>query len=233
MRDYLMRHDKSLCMTLETVLPEANNVLFRYALGRLVPPKVTFLKSLRDAHAREVSVRTQIYQDLAFPAAKFEEMLGFVHDTTGIYPLLLYSSLVVDRGGMLRVPSGVEELPTGFGSAVHGHACRKTHFMNLGVYGVPVGIRQSQHRHHDAPGRPKFKTLHAVRALEAKVRELGGFQHTYCDSTQTREDLEQMFDFELWRRMRTEYGASGFPHVHDKVKPEVDVQGWLREEAAW
>ena len=37
-----------------------------------------------------------------------------------------------------------------------------------------------------------FKTVTAVRGMEWLVRKLGGFQHTYCDSFQTKEEFMEM-----------------------------------------
>ena len=31
------------------------------------------------------------------------------------------------------------------------------------------------------------------------MRSVGGFQHTYCDSFQTEEEFEAMFNHDLWR----------------------------------
>ena len=38
----------------------------------------------------------------------------------------------------------------------------------------------------------------------------------------------------LWRAMRTRYGAEGvLPTIFEKVRPEVDVTGFLAEEEGW
>ena len=84
-----------------------------------------------------------------------------------------------------------------------------------------------------------------MRQLEAWLRKVGGFQHTYCDSFQTRGEFEEMFDHHPqdpqpgcnqgggfgYDACRVRYGAEGvFPRVYDKTRPEVDVFAWLREE---
>ena len=71
-----------------------------------------------------------------------------------------------------------------------------------------------------------------VRRLEALLREIRGFQHTYCDSFQTEEEFSAMFDTDgLYREMRTRYDCEGvFPTVYEKTRPEMDVWRWLREE---
>ena len=62
--------------------------------------------------------------------------------------------------------------------------------------------------------------------------QVNGFQHTYCDSFQTQEEFEKMFDHEgLYNECRAMYSAEGvFPRVYDKTRPEMDVFKWLQEE---
>ena len=97
---------------------------------------------------------------------------------------------------------------------------------NLGIYGVPRELRER-------PNEP-CAVVTKVRELEAWVRSVGGFQHTYCDSFQTRMEFEEMFDHEGgWRAVRAKYGAEGkFPSVYEKTRPEVDVWGRLEMEKA-
>merc|ERR1712216_159351 len=80
-------------------------------------------------------------------------------------------------------------------------------------------------------GNAVYPMLTKVRELEAWLREVGGFQHTYCDSFQTEEEFEEMFDHSLYNEMRIKYGAEDvFPRVYGKTRPEVDVWQWVAEE---
>lgn len=39
-----------------------------------------------------------------------------------------------------------------------------------------------------------------------------------------KQEFEEMFDLTAYERVRRKYNAEGcFPHLYDKVKPEVDV----------
>lgn len=39
-----------------------------------------------------------------------------------------------------------------------------------------------------------------------------------------RKEFEEMFDLTLYEKVRKKYHAEGaFPHVYDKIKPEIDV----------
>ena len=76
-----------------------------------------------------------------------------------------------------------------------------------------------------------FPMIHRVRELEAWLRDVRGFQHTYCDSMQTEEEFEKMFDHGLYRTMREKYGADKvFPTVYAKTRPEMDIFEWIEEE---
>lgn len=215
--DYLMRHDRSMCMCLAQILPSANQPWFRYTMGWMLPPNTTFLKGTRPPGERENTIRKQVWQEFAFPAEHFAEMVEKVHEEFEIYPLLGYPCRVIDRGGLVRRP-GNRRKP------YSGHPEHAT-FLDLGIYGFPQRIKD---------GDERFPTVSKVRALERKVRSMGGFLHTYCDVFSTEEEFEEMFDHTLWREMRARYDADGtFPTIYEKVKPEVDPLQFLDEERSW
>ena len=209
MYDYLMRHDRSMCMTMETVMPFGNSAWFRYPFGWTLPPKMSLLKASHNDETREASIRKQVYQDVCFPSAHLSEAIDASERLFGIWPLLCYPCLMRDvEGRMVRTSTG-GDVPC----------------FNLGIYGVPEGLRQ---------GRGAFKTVHAVRELEAWIRKVGGFQHTYCDSFQSKAEFEQMFDLRPNAAVRAAYGAEGaFVGVYEKTRPEMDVWAWKAEEETW
>lgn len=46
----------------------------------------------------------------------------------------------------------------------------------------------------------------------------------YADIFMTRREFEEMFDLTLYEKVRRKYHSEGaFPHLYDKVKPEIDV----------
>lgn len=210
LRDYLMRHDRSMCMTMATIIPYGNHPLFRFFLGWLLPPQMSFLKSSHTKETREASVRKQVYQDVAFPAEKFQEALEMSNTLFNIYPLLVYPCKVKQRGGMMKVNTKIDQNGTQMN-------------LNLGIYGVPPEL--------EADVFPLFPMIERVRKLEQWLRDNGGFQHTYCDSFQTEEEFHVMFDHELYNEMRKDYKAEGqFPTVYDKTRPEINAFEWLKEE---
>ena len=227
MYDYLMRHDRSMCMTMPYILPFGNDAWFRWCFGWLLPPYMALLKGSHTDETREASARKQVYQDLGFPADKFEEMVAFCDDTFAIYPLLVYPCQVADvPGRMVRCTpctDGPTKTATSSPLSTLASAPSSAMYMNLGLYGVPRDILDHK----------PFKTVTKVRALEQRLREIGGFQHTYCDSFQKRGEFEAMFDMRTHNAKRAELGADGaLVDVYTKTRPEVDVFAWLEAEAS-
>ncbi|MGB5348236.1 MAG: FAD-binding oxidoreductase [Polyangiales bacterium] len=217
MYDYLMRHDRSMCMCLAQILPTANEAWFRYTMGWMLPPNMAFLKGTRPEQERENTIRKQVWQEFAFPAENFAEMVARAHEEFEIYPLLAYPCRVIDHGGMVRAPGN-------HGKPYSGKP-ETAAFLDLGIYGIPQRIKD---------GDERFDTVTRVRGFEQRVRELGGFLHTYCDVFSTEEEFMEMFDHTLWREMRAKYETEGaFPTIYEKVRPEVDPLGFLDEERSW
>jgi delta24-sterol reductase len=217
MFDYLMRHDRSMCMCLAQILPTANEAWFRYTMGWMLPPNMTFLKGTRPDAERENTIRKQVWQEFAFPAEHFAEMVARANDEFEIYPLLAYPCKVIDHGGIVRLPGN-------HGKPYAGEP-EVGAFLDIGIYGIPQRIRD---------GEERFDTVTRVRRFEERVRELGGFLHTYCDVCSTEDEFEEMFDHTLWREMREKYDANGaFPTIYQKVKPETDPLRFLAEEESW
>jgi delta24-sterol reductase len=211
--DYLMRHDRAMCMTMATIIPYGNALWFRWLLGWALPPSVSFLKSSHTQQTREASIRKQVYQDVAFPAECLNDALDTSHRLFQVYPLMCYPCLVRDRPGMLRLP-GMD--PVSRDGKAHM-------YLNLGIYGIPKEQRDFPY--------DLFPMVTRVRELEAWIREHKGFQHTYCDSFQSEAEFEEMFDHRLYDHMRKQYGAErAFQRVWQKTRPEMDVNVWLQEE---
>ena len=217
LHDYLMRHDRSMCMCLAQLLPAANEPWFRYTMGWMLPPNTTFLKGTRPDVERENTIRKQVWQEYAFPAEHFADMVAHVDAAFEIYPLLAYPCRVIDQGGLVRLPLNRGQPYSGTTESMA--------FLDIGVYGFPQRIKD---------GEERFPTVTKVRELEQKARSLGGFLHTYCDVFSTEAEFREMFDHTLWQQMRSRYRADGvFPTIYQKVKPEMDPLQFLEEEQSW
>ncbi len=63
-----------------------------------------------------------------------------------------------------------------------------------------------------------------MREMEKFTREVGGYPFLYADIFMTRKEFEHMFDLTAYESVRRKYHAEGaFPHLYDKIKPEIDV----------
>ena len=59
-------------------------------------------------------------------------------------------------------------------------------FVDVGIYGVP--------------GQERFDPDKSLRRLEEFVRNIGGFQMMYAESSLTRDEFRTMFDHSLYDR---------------------------------
>jgi len=56
------------------------------------------------------------------------------------------------------------------------------------------------------------------------TRDVGGYAFLYADIFMDRKEFEEMFDLVAYEQVRSKYFANNaFPHLYDKVKPEIDV----------
>ncbi len=214
---YLLRHNRSIFWVVADMIPEGNHPLFRALLGWMMPPRIAFLKFSTTPAVRKMTFTMQVFQDIVLPMSAMKRAVDKADELFGMYPILLYPSRVYDRGpgsGQLPAPFPKDVVPG------KDHAM----YFDLGVYGVPAPIKRGE----------RFKTVHAMRAMEELTREVRGYPFLYADTFMTREEFERMFDLTLYREVRKKYGAEGaFPDLYDKIKPEVDVFAVLREEATW
>merc|ERR1711936_920581 len=207
LREYLLRHDKAIFWVLESMIPFGNHPLFLWLLGWMLPPKPAFMKLTTTPVIRAMTFTKQVFQDIVLPINKLEEQIDVSEKLFNTYPILIYPCRIYDHGdhtGQLRPPREDQRCPgTNWGM-----------FNDLGVYGVPQKVRNKQR--YDAVG--------AMRAMEKFTQEVGGYPFLYADIFMTREEFEKMFDLSNYERVRKKYHAIGaFPHLYDKVKPEIDV----------
>ncbi|XP_034245473.1 delta(24)-sterol reductase-like [Thrips palmi] len=207
MREYLLRHNRAIFWVVEDMLPNGNHPLFRLLFGWLLPPKPAFLKFTTTPGIRALTFAKQVFQDIVLPINDLERQVDTSEELFDSYPLLVYPCRVYDRGpksGQLRRPPAKHLVP-GTDYAMYN---------DLGIYGVPGKVKR----------REPYDPVDAMRAMEKFTRGVGGFAFLYADIFMTRDEFEAMFDLALYEEVRAKYGAEGaFPHLFDKVRPEVDV----------
>ena len=148
-------------------------------------------------------------------------MLDFVEEEFNIFPLLVYPCMLRnDRNAFVKVTKNESSSKSN----------NKNYNLNLGIYGIPPKLLLEQQQNDN---NKIYPMITKVRKLEAKLRLVGGFQHTYCDSFQSATEFSEMFDISgLYRTMRTKYHCDGvFPTVYEKTRPEMEhIWQWLKEE---
>lgn len=199
--DYYHRHTQSLFWEMELMIPIGNNPIFRWLLGWLMPPKVSFLKISQTEMTRELTERTHVAQDFLVPTRKMSEFLALCDDEYDkIYPLWLclhdHSPM---PGSLLKDPACPND--------VDGHEM----YIDIGVYGLPRCVHEQR--------EDEFDMKKSMRKVLKELVAMDGFQMLYADVFNTREEFEQMFDHTGYRELRKKYKADGgaFKEVYDKM----------------
>jgi len=200
-RDYYHRHTKSIFWELEAIIPIGNHPLFRYTLGWLVPPKVSFLKLTQTDGMQRAYEELHVAQDMLLPMSSLGEHLEVFDKLLGIYPLWLcpHKHYATGNRSFLRDP------PTPDAKDESGPYQM---YVDIGAYGFPRAVRDKK----------PFEMTPTMRALEKYVLERDGFQMLYADTFQTKEEFERMFNHSHYKAMRAKYNAeSAFGVVYDKM----------------
>lgn len=207
LREYLLRHNRAIFWVVESMLPFGNHPLFAWFFGWLLPPKPAFLKFTTTPGVRAYTFTKQVFQDIVLPIDELERQIDTSEQLFDAYPLLVYPCKIYDRGpnsGQLKQPQQKYLVPN----------TNYAMYNDLGIYGVPGFVKRKQ----------PYNPVKAMRAMEKFTRDVGGFSFLYADIFMTKQEFEEMFDLKLYEVVRKKYGANGaFPHLYDKVKPEIDV----------
>ena len=203
LKDYLFRYDRGAFWTgvyaFKYFLAPFNR-LTRYLLDYFMHTRVMY----HAMHASGFSNR-YIIQDLALPASNAHEFIEYVDRDFGIYPLWLCP---------LRKNNTISFSPR---SAIVSPTTSKTTaaLLNIGVWGP-------------GPSSPS-DFVEANRALERKVKELGGMKWLYAHAYYTEEEFWEMYDRGWYEALRRKYDATTLPSVWEKVRAKSndrENEGW-------
>ena len=208
--EYLMRHDRSMCMTMATVMPFGNDPWFRYLFGWALPPKMSLLKGSHDAETREASLQAGV-PGRRVPGAQARG--GGRDERLPLRDLPAFVLPVQGAGGGAR-PHGARHRRQGRGLRQPGHLRR-------------AAAHRQEAAVQDAPRRPRAREVGAPeRRLPAYVLRLAA----------VAREFEVMFDTTLIDELRARDGgaaAKAFVDVYTKTRPEVNFGAWIKEEAEW
>eukprot|EP00928_Gymnodinium_smaydae_P072652 TRINITY_DN55981_c0_g1_i1.p1 TRINITY_DN55981_c0_g1~~TRINITY_DN55981_c0_g1_i1.p1 ORF type:complete len:546 (-),score=58.44 TRINITY_DN55981_c0_g1_i1:140-1777(-) len=208
-RDYLLRHTRSIFWVIELMVPYGNHPLFRWVFGWLLPLDVTFMKLTTTSGVRKLTFMKQVFQDITMPMTEMERAVDLSATCFDLWPLLIYPCKEFDKGpgkGQLRPPRPEQLCP--------GSDPKWGMFFDLGIYGVPGYLLRKE----------PYNPSRAMTRYTKFVKEIGGHPFLYADQFYSEKDFEEMFDLTCWRSCRKKYHAEGnFPTLWEKVGPEVDI----------
>jgi len=214
--EYIFRHNRGIFWTLNDQLPEkiAMHPLFRWTLGWMFPPLVTFLKlPAQTKRIQGEMLYQRVYQDLVMPISAMEEGIKLSTELFDMWPLLIYpSKIMCGRGGVFPEPRPEDVVP-GKDYAM---------YMDLGCYGIPKQVANKM----------QFNAVTSARKCEDFMTRHRGVPFLYANTFYTREEFELAFNVgqgSLYDQVREcTKAADAFPHVYDKTSYR---QGWKKLEA--
>lgn len=218
---YIFRHNRAIFWTVCDQIPEyiGHNPLIRLTMGWMFPPLVTFLKLPATPKIKHEMMNHRVYQDIVLPIRTLEVAIKKADQLFGIWPILVYPSRIYDHGkgkhGLFPTPEKQDIVP-GTNYAM---------YYDLGVYGIPKPVQE---------GRPDdYRAVSSMRDMEHYVRSVSGAPFLYADTFLTPEEFEDMFNLELYNKVRKQYKAEGnFPTVYQKTTHSKTVKELLEDEVA-
>lgn len=204
-RDYYHRHTRSLYWEADLLVPMGNHPLFRWLLGWMMPPRVSFLKLTTIGRMYEYYKSRFVAQDILVPLRKTADCMKLMHDEYDIYPLWLCAHRVIKtrRGTMLDCEPDYDS-----GTIAQGDTKEAQMFTDLGIWFTPGHILRGE----------KFDAAEASNILEQWLIENHGYQTLYAVTELSEVDFWKMFDRTLYEKCRKRYKAVGnFMGVYYKV----------------
>lgn len=216
-REYYHRHTRCLYWEGKLILPFADQWWFRWTLGWLMPPKVSFLKATQGDAIRNYYHEMHVIQDMLVPLYKVADALEFQHREMEIYPIWLCPH----RLFKLPVKTTVYPEP-GFEEAQRqGDTEYAQMYTDVGIYYTPACVFRGE----------AFDGAEAVRRMEKWLIENHGFQPQYAVSELSEREFWRMFDGSLYNSCREKYRAVGtFMSVYYKSKKGRKTEKEVREE---
>lgn len=216
-RDYYHRHTRCLYWEGKLILPFADQWWFRWTMGWLMPPKVSFLKATQGEAIRNYYHEMHVIQDMLVPLYKVADALEFQHREMEIYPIWLCPHRLFKHPVKTTVypEPGFEYAPR------QGDTEYAQMYTDVGIYYTPAAVFRGE----------AFDGAEAVRRMENWLIENHGFQPQYAVSELNERDFWRMFDASLYNSCREKYRAVGtFMSVYYKSKKGRKTEKEVQEE---
>jgi delta24-sterol reductase len=193
--DYYRRHVRGMYWESELIVPFGNQAWFRYLLGWMMPPKISFLRLTQGERIKEYYDQKHVIQDALVPVQHLEKTLDTFDRIFEGYPAWLCPMRVFRK------------TPRGFMNPGPDPADSEM-YVDVAVVSVPGPVLRGE----------SYNALDGVRQMEQFLLEQRGYQGTYALSLLSRNEFRRMFDLTLYDNVRRRYGAAEvFMDVYDKV----------------
>ena len=188
--DFYHRQNRAFFWLLESIIPFANNVVFRYLFGWTMPPKFSLVKLLRQKFIPNEQNVNFVLQDFGFKLQDLKVALQYIHEQTEVYPIWLCPTRHVIHEGLEKY------------SIFRKEDCH----VDIGVYGYsPI---------------KGYDPIENQRRMERFAIDHQGYAAPYAETQLTLEEFNEMFEFNLrtYYQLRKELDCEkAFPHVYEKI----------------
>jgi delta24-sterol reductase len=193
--DYYRRHVRGMYWESELIVPFGNNPIFRYLLGWMMPPKISFLRLTQGDRIRQYYDQKHVIQDALVPIRHLEETLDTFDRIFEGYPVWLCPMRVFAK------------TPKGFINPDPAEADSEM-YVDVAVISVPGPVMRGE----------RYNALDGVRHMEQFLLDHRGYQGLYAVTLLSRDEFRRMFDLTLYDDVRRRFGAEGaLMDIYDKV----------------
>jgi delta24-sterol reductase len=193
--DYYRRHVRGMYWESELIVPFGNQAWFRYLLGWMMPPKISFLRLTQGERIKQYYDQKHVIQDALVPIEHLMETLENFDRIFDCYPTWLCPMRVFRK------------TPRGFMNPASSAEVSEM-YVDVAVISVPGPVLRGE----------DYNALVGVKEMEQFLLDHRGFQGTYAVSLLTRDGYRRMFDHTLYDEVRCKYGAQDkFMDAYDKV----------------
>jgi delta24-sterol reductase len=193
---YYQRHVRGMYWESELIVPFGNQAWFRYLLGWMMPPKISFLRLTQGERIKRYYDEKHVVQDALVPVEYLEKTVCHFDRIFDAYPVWL-CPMRVNR-----------KKPRGF---VNPNGTRRNHemYVDVAVVAVPGPILRNE----------DYNAMDGVRSMEQFLLEHRGFQALYSVTQMSLDEFRRMFDCALYDQVRQRYGLENvFMDIYEKVR---------------
>ncbi len=193
---YYQRHVRGMYWESELIVPFGNRPWFRYLLGWMMPPKISFLRLTQGERIKRYYDERHVVQDALVPVQHLEKTVCYFDRIFEAYPVWLCPMRV-----HLKSPRGFVN--------PDGNQSKHEMYVDVAVVAVPGPIFRGE----------DYNAMDGVRSMEQFLLEHRGYQALYSVTQLSADEFRRMFDCTLYDDVRRRYGLENvFMDVYEKVR---------------